>query len=234
MNELLLLATALISAAFVAVGWRLGKERLYSVIIVFLILITAVGGKIVLFFGHPTNTGNIFYASVFLATYFLIERFGPRDGLYSIWVGIAAVIFFSVLVQLTVALVGSDTTAPLNSALAAAYSSAPRVALASLVAYTFSQNLNVWLYLFLKRRYNGAHLWLRANIANIVAQVLDSVIFFVVAFWGVVAPSGIGDIILTGLAIKILYMMVASPLLYLNRIEEEEDSNGNVAITLMH
>src|ERR1700722_12511648 len=170
MNELLLLVTALASAAFVVGGWRLGKERLYSVIIVFLILIAAVGGKIVLFFGHETNGGNIFYASVFLATYFLIERFGRREGIYSIWVGVAAVLFFSIFVQITIALIGSQTTAPLNDALTTVYGSSLRIAFASLVAYMCSQNLNVRLYLLLKKRFHGRHLWLRANISNAVSQ----------------------------------------------------------------
>jgi hypothetical protein len=232
MNELLLFITALLSGLFVWGGWKLGKERLYSVIIVFLILITAVGGKIIILFGHETNTGNIFYASVYLATYFLIERFGRKEGLYSIWVGIIAVAFFTIAVQITIAFAGIDATAPFNAALTAVYGSALRIAFASIVAYMFSQNLNVRLYLYLKERFHRRYLWLRANICNVVSQLLDSGIFFAVAFWGVVAPSGIADIILTGLAIKIVYMMIASPLLYLNRLEEEEEANGNVAVTL--
>ena len=93
-NELILLLTAVVSAVFVFTAWRFGKERLYSAIIVFLILIASLGGKIVTFAGHPTNTGNIFYASVFLATYFLIERYGKREGIRSIWIGVVWVVFF--------------------------------------------------------------------------------------------------------------------------------------------
>ena len=232
MNESLLLLTALSSALIVVGGWRAGKERLYSVIIIFLVLITAVGGKIVSFFGHETNTGNIFYASVFLATYFLIERFGRREGIYSIWVGVAAVVFFSVLVRLTVLLTGSEATASLNGALDIAFGSVPRVAFASLLGYALSQSLNVYLYLFLKERMRGGRLWLRANICNAAAQLLDSAVFFSIAFWGVASSVNIVDVIFTGLAIKIVYMMFASPLLYLNEIEEEQDAEGTVMITL--
>ena len=65
MNEILLLIMAFVSAGYVIVSWMLGKERLYTAIIIFLVLISTVGGKIVTFFGYETNTGNIFYASVF-------------------------------------------------------------------------------------------------------------------------------------------------------------------------
>src|SRR3989344_1102325 len=187
MNELLLLITALVSASFVVAGWKLGKERLYSVMIVFLILITAVGGKIVFFFG---------------------------------------------LARITIALTGADVTPPLHDALAIAFGPVPRIALASLCGYALSQSLNVYLYLSLKKRMRGRYLWLRANICNAIAQLLDSAVFFTIAFLGVVSFSDVSDIIFTGLAIKIVYMMFASPLLYLNRFEEEEDSEGNVVVTL--
>jgi len=229
MNELLLLVTALISALFVVVGWRLG--RLYAVIILFLILIAGVGGKIVEFFGHSTNTGNIFYASVFLATYFLIERYGKREGIRSIWVGIIGVLFFSALAWITIALIGSPATAPLNEALSIAFGPVPRVAFASLVAYAISQSLNVYLYLLFKKRLQGKYLWLRANICNATAQIVDGLIFFTIAFVGVASTSVTIDAIFMGLAIKVVYMMFAAPLLYLNKIEEER-AKGAWAITL--
>jgi uncharacterized integral membrane protein (TIGR00697 family) len=232
MNELLLATTAMVSALFVVGGWRLGKERLYSVTIVLLILIVAVGGKIVTFFGHETNTGNIFYASVFLATYFIIERYGRREGVYSMWVGIAAVMFFSAFISLTVALIGAPDTGPISNALSVAYAPVSRLALASLCAYVLSQSLNVYLYLRLKDRMRGKYLWVRANVANFVAQILDSAIFFTVAFWGTVSPVNIWDILLTGFVIKVVFMLLTSPLLYLNTLEEFDDGSGSVAIVL--
>jgi len=232
MNELLLVMTAMVSALFVVGGWRLGKERLYSVMIVFLILITAVGGKIVTFFGHATNTGNIFYASVFLATYFIIERFGKREGVYSIWVGVAGVLFFSVFIRITVALIGVPDSTQISDALSVAFAPVSRLALASLCAYVISQTLNVYLYLYQKERTQGKYLWVRANASNAVAQVLDSVIFFTIAFWGTVSPANIWDILLTGFVIKVGFMFLASPLLYLNTLEEYEDGSGSVEIVL--
>jgi uncharacterized integral membrane protein (TIGR00697 family) len=221
MNELLLLLTAVVSAVFVFTAWRFGKERLYSAIIVFLILIASLGGKIVIFAGHPTNTGNVFYASVFLATYFLIERYGRREGIRSIWIGVVWVVFFSFLVQLTIHLVSAPGSEGLSNALTVAFSPVPRIAFASLLAYASSQTLNVYLYILLKEKMDGKHLWLRANASNLAAQILDSIIFFTVAFAGVTLPTNLGDLILTGLTIKILYMACASPLLYFNFVEED-------------
>ena len=210
-----------VSAAFVFVAWKFGKQRLYSAIVVFLILITSFGGKIVEFFGHETNTGNIFYASVFLATYFMIERYGKREGIRSIWIGVIFVFFFAVLTQLAIAFVGSPSTAALNNALSTAFSGSLRLAFASLFAYIFSQSFNVYLYIQLKERFAHWQVWVRANVANAAAQIVDSIAFFIIAFWGVVAPSNVWDVLITGYVVKVVYMMLASPLLYVNNVEEE-------------
>lgn len=232
MNELLLLLTAILSTAFVLITWKLGRERLYSVIIVFLILISSVGGKIVEFFGFQTNTGNIFYASVFLATYFLIERYGKREGVRSIWIGIIAVVFFSVLARITTVLFGSASTDGLNAAISLTFAPVLRLAFASLLAYALSQSFNIYLYIYLKEQWRGARLWLRANISNILAQVVDSTVFFTVAFAGVVPLASVWEVLATGFVIKVVFMMLASPLLYLNTIEQEETEDvATIAIS---
>ena len=221
-NDFILILTAVFCTACVFLAWRTRKALLYTAIIIFLILIGTVGGKLVLFFGHVTNSGNIFYASVYLATYFLIERFGKREGIRSIWIGIAGAVTFAAAVQLVLALSGETTTEPVNAALVTIFGSSFRVGFASIVAYGISQHLNVYLYSALKERMNGSRLWLRANLSNAFAQALDSVVFFTIAFWGVVPPGNIGDIIITGFVIKVLFIMITSPLLYLNRFEEED------------
>lgn len=231
MNEALLLATAIMSTAFIMVSWKLGKERLYSAIIIFLLLISTVGSKMVEFFGFQTNTGNIFYASVFLATYFLIDRHGKKEGLRSIWIGIIGVISFLLLAKFTVALQGIEATSALDDAYDTIFDPATRIAIGSLIAYILSQNLNVRLYIYLKENFYRLNLWMRANVSNLVAQALDSFIFFIIAFWGVVPPDNIAEVIGTSLVIKVLYMALASPLLYLNTIESEE-ARGYSSVTL--
>lgn len=222
MNDILLIFTGILSAMFVVVSWRLGKERLYSAIIVFLILIASVGGKIVEFFGFETNTGNIFYAAVFLATYFLIERYGKREGIRSILIGVIAVAFFSILTRITSSLVGSPTTEELNMALSVAFDPVLRLTFASLLAYALSQSLNVYLYIYLKERLMGDYLWMRANASNAIAQILDSIVFFLVAFWGVLPLASVWEILATGFVIKVVFMMVTSPLLSCNNVEQDD------------
>lgn len=231
LNELLLFATVLLCTGLVFGAWKLDRERLYGVIVLFLILISVGGGKIAEFFGYTTNTGNIFYGAVFLATYFLIERYGGREGVRSIGVGVAGVAFFVLMISLTSILIGVENGSVPSTALSATASILPRIAFASLLAYALSQTLNVLLFIYLKRRMQGRRLWLRANLSNAAAQLLDSAVFFTIAFWGIASPENIWEILITGFVMKVVYMMLVSPLLYTNTIEREEGADY-VAITL--
>jgi uncharacterized integral membrane protein (TIGR00697 family) len=225
MNELLLFGQAAVSTAFVILTWHYARDRLYGVITLFLLLIAIGGGKIIYLFGHETNTGNIFYAAIFLATYFLIERMGKRQGIYAIWISVIAIAFFFVFIQLVVAFVSAPATLGFSNTLEAAFEPFSRLTAASLIAYIFSQNLNVYTYVVLKERWRGSRPWMRANISNILAQVVDSIVFFTVAFWGVVAPINIIDIMATGFVIKVLFVAITSPLLHFNRIELEDGND---------
>jgi uncharacterized integral membrane protein (TIGR00697 family) len=224
-NEVLLSLSALLSAALVIAAWRLDKERLHSLILLFLILIAMGGGKIVEFFGFTTNTGNVFYAAVFLATYFLIERYGTREGIRSIWIGVLGVLSFSLLFYLTLLLESAQNTEELSTLLSLAFSPVPRLMFASLLAYIASQGVNVFLYRYLKERSEGMagqNLWLRINTCNIVSQLIDSLVFFSVAFGGMMASTGLLEILLTGFILKVLFVALFSPLLYLNRVSQED------------
>ena len=231
MNELLLLGQAAVSTIFVLLTWHFARDRLYGVIFILLVLIGVGGGKLIEIFGHVTNTGNIYYGAIFLATYFIIERLGKRQGIYSIWLAVIAIAFFFILMQIVVSFASVPATAHFSDALSEAFSPFSRLTSASLIAFVLSQNLNIFIYIWLKERWNGARLWLRANIASFAAQILDSVVFFSIAFWGVVPSANVWGIIAIGFLVKVVYVALATPLLYLNRIESE-DGGDYVEISL--
>jgi len=233
MNEILLLITAVLCTLFVYTAWRIGKERLYTTVVVFLILIAVLGVKLVDFFGYTTNVGNVFYAAVFLSTYFLLERYGKRAGLRAIWIGAIIVAFFAVIVQAGVLLEPAETSQSVHAALVEVFGTSIRTTIASIVAFVVSQSFNIHVYMRLKQRFHDKYLWVRANITNALAQILDSSIFFFITFWSIVPPHNLNEIIIVGVIIKVLYMCAAAPLLYLNNVEEkEEDEDGSSAVVV--
>jgi len=88
----------------------------------------------------------------------------------------------------------------------------PRLMTAGIIAYGVSQLLNVTIFSALRRR-EGRFLWLRAGIASVASQVVDSFLFISIAFFGVFP---IGELMLGQMLAKVaLSVMLVPPLIYL-------------------
>lgn len=86
---------------------------------------------------------------------------------------------------------------------------------ASFLAYLGGEFLNAFVLAKLKLRTGGRHLWLRTVSSTLVGQALDSVVFVVVAFAGVLPPPALAVAALSQWAAKSLYEALATPLTYL-------------------
>jgi uncharacterized integral membrane protein (TIGR00697 family) len=216
MNEELFVLSALVDLGFVAfAAWR-GREWLFATIATNLILISIFGAKLVTVFGLLTNVGNVFYACVFLATHFLLEQHGEREGTRAIWFGAGFIGLFFILSQLAARFVGSPLSDSTNTALVTLFESTLRVTLASILAYLFAQKVNTRLYLWIAQQTGGRYLWLRSNGANIIAQLVDSILFFSIAFIDLSGPLLVQSI-LAGWFIKSLVVFLGTPFFYLER-----------------
>jgi uncharacterized integral membrane protein (TIGR00697 family) len=61
----------------------------------------------------------------------------------------------------------------------------PRIWIAGIAAYGVSQFLNVTIFSLLKAKEGARLLWLRAGIASVLSQIVDTLIFITIAFYGV-------------------------------------------------
>ena len=90
-------------------------------------------------------------------------------------------------------------------------SSTPRIWIAGIIAYGISQFLNVTIFTALKGR-EGKLLWLRAAIASILSQIVDTLLFITISFYGVFP---IGDLLLGQMLAKVvLSAVLVAPLVY--------------------
>ena len=87
-----------------------------------------------------------------------------------------------------------------------------RMMIAGLIAYGTSQLLNVFIFTRM-RQGSGAMLWLRALVAGVLSQAVDTLLFITIAFYGV-EPVGL---ILPGQLIAkiVLSSVMVPPLIYL-------------------
>ena len=89
----------------------------------------------------------------------------------------------------------------------------PRIWLGGITAYGVSTFLNVTIFSRLKAREGRNLLWLRAAIASVLSQVVDTLIFITIAFYGVFP---IGELLLGQMLAKVtLSAVLVPPLVYL-------------------
>ncbi|WP_116090924.1 queuosine precursor transporter [Sphingomonas crusticola] len=88
-----------------------------------------------------------------------------------------------------------------------------RLMLAGLIAYGTSQTLNVTIFAALKGREGSQLLWLRAGIASVLSQIVDTLLFITISFYGVFP---IGGLLIGQMIVKVLLSAVlVPPLVYL-------------------
>ncbi len=90
-----------------------------------------------------------------------------------------------------------------------------RLLAASFLAYLGGEFLNAFVLAKLKLRTGGRHLWLRTIGSTLVGQALDSAVFVVVAFAGVLPTEALLAAAVSQWAAKSLYEALATPLTYL-------------------
>lgn len=213
-NEIVAGITVLFSFVFIMFAYLLGRELLYIVIVLNILLISSFGAKLITLFGFTTNAGNIFFASVFIATHFLTEHWGRREGYKTMWIGLISLVFFILMGQLALSARGADQSVEVNQALEVVYKFSARIATASILSYLIVQYLNVTIYDTLHQAAGKKLLWLRVFVATAIGQAVDSVLFFSLAFAGAVPQSILIQSILIGFSVKVGVGLISIPLLY--------------------
>jgi hypothetical protein len=82
-----------------------------------------------------------------------------------------------------------------------------------LIAYGLSQTLNVMIFSRLKGGEGGKLLWFRAAVASALSQIVDTLLFITISFYGVFP---IGSLLIGQMLAKVvLSIVLVPPLIYL-------------------
>jgi queuosine precursor transporter len=216
-SEVAFLALVLIELIAISAIAQAGREWLYGSIIVNLLLVSTLGAKTVAIFGFVTNSGNIFYAAAVFATLLLVEIYGVNSARWSVGFSVALITFFLIATRLVIDMPGLSDNETVNQALREVFTFVPRVALASIIALAVSQNVAIAVYERLKEKYSHRLVWMR-NLASVMAsQLIDSLLFFSIAFLGVISTGELVQFMLAGFVIKVLFGLASTPFLLAHR-----------------
>lgn len=173
-----------------------------------LVCIAGVLGSKLVAVGSLGVEGGVFAFLLLVATSSVVaERFGRRTANRLVVCGFVPLVLTMLLIRLVLALPpaafwGEDARQAFSLVLTQSF----RLLFAGLIAYTISQFANVLVFTRLR---GGVRLvWLRALVAGVLSQALDTLIFITAAFAGTVP---LGPLIAGQLLVKVTLSAVVLP-----------------------
>lgn len=91
----------------------------------------------------------------------------------------------------------------------------PRIVGASVVAYFCGEFLNSYVLAKIKIWMNGRHLWVRTITSTLVGEGADTLIFVMIAFWGVLPNDLLLAVIVSNYIFKVGVEVLFTPITYL-------------------
>lgn len=225
MNELLFIFSTVFFLGAVLLIYRLfGKAGIYAYIGFASILANIQVTKSIVLFGLTTTAGSVLYASTFLCTDILSEKYGKKYATKGVLIGIFMSILWLIGTQGTVLLKPSNNDL-ISDVLSKVLNTVPRITVASLVAYAVSQMIDVILYhlIWNKTGHTKKGLWIRNNAATLISQLIDSIIFVTIAFIGVYETNVFISILITTYVFKAIIALCDTPFIYLARAIKTKD-----------
>ena len=199
---------------------------------VFLILANLMEVKVVKI-GILTATAGL---SVFPISYIIndciVEVYGFAKARFVIWMGFLLNMIFVVFLQVCIAL-PSDPSWTAQAAVEQVFGNTPRILLGSFVAFIVGSMVNAQVMSRMKVRDGGKRFSLRAIMSTVFGESADSLIFFPIAFAGMLPPATILTLVWTQVMLKTLYEIVVLPVTIrvvkmLKRVEGTDVTDVNV------
>jgi len=218
LNELYWAIMLIVNFFAIMLAFRVwGKLGLFIWIPISVIVANIQVTKTVVLFGLEATLGNIVYATSFLATDILSECFGKKDASRAVAIGFFSLIVMTILMNLALFFHPAPSDF-VQESMVTIFAIMPRIALGSLVAYLFSQIHDIHAFAFLKKRFPGKRtLWLRNNLSTMVSQLIDTILFTLIAFLHVYSWDVLWQIMVTTYLLKWLVAALDTPFMYLAR-----------------
>lgn len=228
MNEILLIASLAAIYGGVLFAYRFfGKSGLYAFTVIATLLANIEVLILIDAFGMEQTLGNVLFASTYLITDILSENESKKSANRAVNIGIFAAASMVVISQ-SWFLYQKNANDWVTSGIETVFSTTPRLILASLIGYAVSQKLDVALYHkwweFSNKKWGDSRrfLWLRNNGSTLVSQIINTVLFNGIAFFGMYDTATFISIMVSSYVIYVCTSLLDTPFVYLARKMKEK------------
>lgn len=141
----------------------------------------------------------------------IVEVYGFAKARLVIWLGFGMNLLVSLLLQLGIWLPGAESWTG-QDAMQLVFGAVPRIFVASFIAFLCGSMVNAYVMSKMKLSARpGSGFSARAIISSLWGEGVDSLIFFPIAFGGVLAWREVGMLIITQALLKTLYEVLILP-----------------------
>lgn len=194
-------------------GYSIWFVMVVALFLTSLLLSNIIAAKIISVGGLVMSSAIVIFPVSYIIGDVLTEVYGYRRARVVIWIGFACNLLVVLIISAAIAM----PPAPFyehQQAFETVLGVAPRLMLASLIAYLVGEFANSFVLAKLKIATQGRWLWTRTISSTMVAQLLDTTLFTMVAFAGVYPTAELLRMSLIEWGAKTLYETLATPITY--------------------
>ncbi len=175
------------------------------------------------------GAGVLFFPISYIFGDILTEVYGYARDRRVVWAGFGALAFASFMAFVVVHLPPSDSDfmKAYQGHLEGVFGNAWRIAAGSMIAFWAGSFANSFVLAKMKILTEGKWLWMRTIGSTLVGELVDSSLFYFIAFYGIWATGDILKVTLVQYVLKTGWEVVMTPVTYkivgfLKRVEQED------------
>jgi uncharacterized integral membrane protein (TIGR00697 family) len=184
------------------------------------------------------SAGVLFFPISYIFGDILTEVYGYGRDRRVVWAGFAGLAFATFMAWVVVSLppAGSDFMKSYQANLEGVFGNSWRIALGSMIAFWCGSFANAFTLAKMKILTGGKWLWTRTIGSTLVGELVDSALFYFIAFYGIWATADVIKIAIAQYILKTTWEIVMTPVTYrvvgfLKRVENEDYYDRNTNFT---
>ncbi|MDR1584633.1 MAG: queuosine precursor transporter [Prevotellaceae bacterium] len=175
-----------------------------------LIVANIVEQKLISIGPIEATAGLLIFPISYIINDLIAEVWGFRKARLIIWYGFLMNFLAIAVFQLSVHVPGSENFTH-QDALALVLGNTVRITAASFIAFLFGSFLNAYVMSKMKLHQKGRNFSVRAIVSTLVGESADSLVFFIIAFYGVIPTPDLLLLMLTQTLMKTAYEIIVLP-----------------------
>ena len=176
-----------------------------------LIVANIVEQKLISIGPIEATAGLLIFPVSYIINDIIAEVWGYRKARLIIWYGFMMNFLTVIIFRLSIVVPGSENFSH-QEAFQLVLGNTERISLASFIAFLIGSFLNAMVMSKMKIFQKGRNFSLRAVVSTLVGEGADSLVFFTIAFVGVIPNGDLMTLILTQTAMKTGYEILVLPL----------------------